>query len=165
MIRSRNEPPEVTSGKMQERWAAQRASIHGMLCLPHTLNANWQQVSAMIWAHCDGRVVGEWQDRPVPGWTAEHIQAPFDICMVQDPNAKTLQDADLALRMITTLLPDAALEIKKCKGRDGEWETLIDTRCAQVAKHRGMIWGFGPGIALATWRAYFSYLQKEPTYD
>ncbi|AXQ68458.1 hypothetical protein HOT99_gp159 [Caulobacter phage CcrBL10] len=163
MIRSRHEPPEATAGKMQERWSAQKVAIHGFLCGPESaLNANWQEASAMIWAHVDGRVLGDWQDRPVRGWTAEHINAPFDICMVQDRDAKTIKDCDLALAMIVTLLPQAPLKISKGYGRDGSWEVQIDTRHTVGAKHHGIVWGFGPGIALAAWRAYFGYINKEP---
>ncbi|ARB14480.1 hypothetical protein Ccr5_gp260 [Caulobacter phage Ccr5] len=164
MIRSRNEPPEVTARKMAERWSAQKNLISGFLAGPaEALNANWQYVSALLWAHCDLRVVGDWQDRPVRGWTAESINAPFDICMIEDRASATIQNGDLAVTMLTTLLPHAEITITKASGRNWDWEVLVDTRFAAHAKFEGMVWGFGPSIALAAWRAYFSYVNKEPT--
>ncbi|AFU88583.1 hypothetical protein CcrSwift_gp265 [Caulobacter phage CcrSwift] len=165
MIRSTGEAPETRAGRLAEGYAVQKAAIKKLLdSPPEVVNAHWQHLSAMIWAHCDLRVLGEWQERPVRGWIAEHINAPFDICLSQDGNGRTISDTDLAISMISNLLPTASIEIRKWPpgGIQMPWELKLDTRFS-AGRHQGLLWGFGHNIAQAAWRAYFSYVNKEPT--
>uniref|UniRef100_A0AB74UH82 Uncharacterized protein n=1 Tax=Caulobacter phage BL57 TaxID=3348355 RepID=A0AB74UH82_9VIRU len=82
--------------------------------------------------------------------------------MSKDQSAGTLANAELALKMITTLLPCAGLVIDKAPTRTGNWDVRIDTRSDPDAKFLGIVWGCAPSLSLAAWRAYFHYINKEP---